>query len=50
VLEAIQRSLETGEVQKLAPLARSRRIDPDQVVRLGALKAPEPVRASSPDK
>ena len=50
VLEAIQRSLETGEVQKLAPFARSRRIDPDQVVRLGALKAPEPVRASSPDK
>ena len=50
VLEAIQRSLETGEAQKLAPFARSRHIDPDQVVRLGALKAPEPVRASSPDK
>ncbi len=50
VLEAIQRSLETGEVQKLAPFSRSRRIDPDQVVRLGAIKAPEPVRASSPDQ
>jgi predicted dehydrogenase len=50
VLEAIQRSLETGEVQKLAPFARSRHVDPDQVVRLGALKSPEPVRASSPDK
>jgi predicted dehydrogenase len=50
VLEAIQRSLETGEVQKLAPFARSRHIDPDQVVRLGALKPPEPVRASSPDR
>jgi predicted dehydrogenase len=50
VLEAIQRSLQTGEVQKLAPFERSRRIDPDQVVRLGTLKAPEPVRASSPDK
>jgi predicted dehydrogenase len=50
VLEAIQRSLKTGEVQKLAPFARSRHIDPDQVVRLGALKAPEPVRASSPDR
>ena len=50
VLEAILRSLETGEVQKLAPFARTRRIDPDQVVRLGAIKAPEPVRASSPDK
>ena len=50
VLEAIQRSLKSGEVQKLVPFARSRRIDPDQVVRLGALKAPEPVRVSSPDK
>jgi predicted dehydrogenase len=50
VLEAIQRSLESGEVQKLPPFARSRHIDPDQVVRLGALKPPEPVRASSPDR
>jgi predicted dehydrogenase len=50
VLEAIQRALDTGEVQNLAPFARSGRIDPDQVVRLGAHKAPEPVRASSPDK
>jgi predicted dehydrogenase len=50
VLEAIQRSLKTGEVQKLPPFARSKRIDPDQVVRLGALKPPEPVHASSPDR
>jgi predicted dehydrogenase len=50
VLEAIQRSLQTGEVQKLGPFVRSRHIDPDQVVRLGALKPPEPVRASSPDR
>ena len=50
VLEAIQRSLKTGEVQTLAPFARSKRIDPDQVVRLGALKPPEPVHASSPDR
>jgi predicted dehydrogenase len=50
VLEAIQRALETGQVQTLAPFARSKRIDPDQVVRLGALKPPESVHASSPSK
>jgi predicted dehydrogenase len=50
VLEAIQLSLKTGEVQTLPPFARSKRIDPDQVVRLGALKPPEPVHASSPDR
>ena len=50
VLEAIQRSLKTGEKQTLPPFARSKRIDPDQVVRLGALKPPEPVHASSPDR
>jgi predicted dehydrogenase len=50
VLEAIQRSLKTGQVQTLPPFARSKRIDPDQVVRLGALKPPEPVHASSPDR
>ncbi|HEX4582616.1 MAG TPA: Gfo/Idh/MocA family oxidoreductase [Acidobacteriaceae bacterium] len=50
VLEAIERSLKTGEVQKLAPFTRSKRIDPDQVVRLGAVKPPEPVHASSPDR
>jgi hypothetical protein len=50
VLEAIQRSLESGQKQALGPFARSKRIDPDQVVRLGAVKPPEPVRASSPDR
>jgi predicted dehydrogenase len=50
VLEAIRRSLKTGEMQTLPPFARSKRIDPDQVVRLGALKPPEPVHASSPDR
>jgi predicted dehydrogenase len=50
VLEAIQRALEMGQVQTLAPFARSKRIDPDQVVRLGVLKPPEPVHASSPSK
>ena len=50
VLEAIQRSLKTGEVQKLPPFTRTKRIDPDQVVRLSAVKSPEPVHASSPDR
>jgi predicted dehydrogenase len=50
VLEAIHRALETGQVQTPAPFARSKRIDPDQVVRLGALKPSEPVHASSPSK
>jgi predicted dehydrogenase len=50
VLEAIQRSLKTGEAQTLPPFARSKHIDPDQVVRLGALKPPEPVHASSPNR
>jgi predicted dehydrogenase len=50
VLEAIQRSLKSGQKQALGPFARSKRIDPDQVVRLGAVKPAEPVRASSPDR
>ena len=50
VLEAIERSLKTGEVQKLQPFTRTKHIDPDQIVRLGAVKPPEPVHASSPDR
>jgi predicted dehydrogenase len=50
VLEAIQRSMQTGEVQKLPPFTRTKRIDPDQVVRLSPVKPPEPVHASSPDR
>jgi predicted dehydrogenase len=50
VLEAIDLALKTGQVQKLPPFARSKRIDPDQVVRLGAVKPPEPVHASGPEK
>lgn len=50
VLEAIDRSLKTGEVQKLPPFARSGRIEPDQVIRLSPVKPPEPVHASSPDR
>ena len=48
VLEAIVRSLETGQAQKLAPFARNKKIDPDQIVRLGAVKPPDPVNASNP--
>lgn len=50
VLEAIDRALKTGQVQKLLPFARSKRIDPDQVVRLGAVKPPETVHAAGPEK
>jgi predicted dehydrogenase len=50
VLEAIERSIKTGEVQKLPPFTRTKRIDPDQVVRLSPVKPPEPVHASSPDR
>jgi predicted dehydrogenase len=50
VLEAIRRSLKTGEVQKLPPFTRTKRIDPDQVVRLSPVRPPEPVHASSPDR
>jgi predicted dehydrogenase len=50
VLEAIQRSAHSGEVVKLGPFARSRRIDPDQVVKLGPVKPPGPVNAASPSK
>jgi predicted dehydrogenase len=50
VLEAIQRSIQTEEAQKLPPFTRTKRIDPDQVVRLSPVKPPEPVHASSPDR
>jgi predicted dehydrogenase len=50
VLEGIERSLKTGEVQKLGPFTRTKRIDPDQVVKLNPVKPPEPVHASSPDR
>ncbi len=50
VLEAALRSIQTGETQKLEPFARSKKIDPDQVVRLSALKPPDPVHASNPGK
>jgi predicted dehydrogenase len=50
VLEAMLRSLETGQPQRLEPFTRTRRIDPDQIVRLGPIKPPEPIRASRPER
>ena len=50
VLEAILRSLQTEQPQTLEPFARRKRIDRDQVVRLGAVKPPEPIHASSPER
>lgn len=50
VLEAIGRAVKTGEVQKLPPFVRSKRIDPDQVIKLGVVKPPEPVHAGGPEK
>jgi predicted dehydrogenase len=48
VLEAIIRSLETGNQQTLAPMKRAKRIVPDQVEKLAAVKPPEPIHAESP--
>ncbi|AOX19338.1 Gfo/Idh/MocA family protein [Kozakia baliensis] len=42
VLAAIERALETGEVQKLAPAKRSRHVEPDQVRDLKLTKEPTP--------
>lgn len=50
VIEGIQRALETGQPQKLAPFTRTRRIDPEQVQTLRAVSAPEPVEVSDPGR
>jgi hypothetical protein len=50
VLEAILRSLQTEQPQTLEPFIRHKRIDRDQVVRLGAVKGPEPIHAASPER
>jgi hypothetical protein len=36
--------------QTLEPFVRHKRIDRDQVVRLGAVKPPEPIHAASPER
>ena len=48
VLEAIQKALETGEVQTLAPYKRTRRPNPNQVEELSKVKEPELVAAHKP--
>jgi predicted dehydrogenase len=50
VLEAILGSLKTEQPQTLDHFARHKRIDRDQVVRLGAVKSPEPIHASRPER
>ena len=48
VFEAIEKSLKTGEVQRLAPYHRSKRPVADQVEELTAVKEPKLVHASKP--
>ncbi len=48
VLAAIERALQTGHPQTLAPFHRSRRPDPDQVETLREVKEPELVGAHKP--
>jgi predicted dehydrogenase len=48
VLEAVERALITGQVQKLELYHRSRRPSADQVEELGAVKEPELVGAKKP--
>ena len=48
--EAIEKSLKTGRVQTLTPYHRSKRPVSDQVEDLGAVKEPQLVHASKPDK
>jgi len=50
VFEAIERSLKTGEVQRLAPYQRSKRPVPSQVEELYAVKEPRLVHASKPSE
>jgi len=50
VLEAVERALTTGQVQKLEPYHRTRRPDVDQVEELSAIKEPELVGAKKPSE
>jgi predicted dehydrogenase len=50
VFEAIERSLKTGEVQKLAPYSRSKRPVQSQVEKLSEVKEPDLVHASKPSE
>jgi predicted dehydrogenase len=48
VIEAIHRSIKSGQPEKVVPTTIYRRIDPDQVEKLGAVSTPEMVHASAP--
>ena len=50
VFEAIEKSLKTGEVQRLEPYQRSKRPVQGQVEELSAVKEPALVHASKPDQ
>ena len=50
VIAAIQRSLETGQMQKLEPVHRSQRPVTSQVEELSTVKEPELVEAKKPSK
>ena len=50
VLEAIERALQTGEVQKLAPYKRTKRPRVDQAVELSAVKVPKLVGVHQPSE
>ena len=50
VLVAIERSLETGEVQKIEPVYRKKRPSTDQTQELGPIKPPELIHAAEPGK
>ena len=48
VLEAVERALKTGQIQRLEPYHRKRRPMPEQEQRLGSVKEPELVGAHKP--
>ena len=50
VIEAIGRSLESGQVQKLTPFSREKQIDTNQAEKLSPVKPKEPVHAASPSE
>ena len=50
VLEGIIKAVETGQLVKLEPFTRSKRIDTEQKMMLGAVSTPELVNASNPGR
>ena len=50
VMEAVVRSIQSGQFEKIKPVEIHRRIDPKQEETLGAVKTPEMVHASDPGR